>query len=47
MEGILAAEGPCIPTYFNNNCRLVSPRVKGWKDNNVGQIDWRELSMGQ
>jgi oligopeptide transport system substrate-binding protein len=47
MEGILAAEAPFIPLYFSNHCRLVSPRVRGWKDNNIDQIDWRELSMGR
>jgi oligopeptide transport system substrate-binding protein len=47
MEGILAAQAPLIPLYFYNHCRLVSPRVRGWKDNDVDQIDWRELSMGR
>jgi oligopeptide transport system substrate-binding protein len=47
MEGILAAEAPFIPLYFYNHSRLISPRVRGWKDNNIDQIDWRELSMGR
>jgi oligopeptide transport system substrate-binding protein len=46
MESILAADAPFVPLYFYNHSRLVSPRVRGWKDNNVDQIDWRELSMG-
>jgi oligopeptide transport system substrate-binding protein len=46
MESILAAEAPLIPLFFNNHSRLVSPRVRGWKDNNIDQIDWRELSIG-
>jgi len=25
---------------------LVGPSVKGWRDNSLGIIDWREISLG-
>jgi len=45
METILRKDAPLIPLYFNNKSYLVSPRVRGWRDNNVGVIDWREVSL--
>jgi len=45
MEHILATEAPLIPLFFINQPFLVSPRVRGWRDNNLSQIDWRELSI--
>ena len=46
MEGILREEAPLLPLYYYNRTRLVSPRVHGWRDNNIGVIDWRNLSVG-
>ena len=45
MEKRLTADAAFVPLYFNNQPFLVSPAVRGWKDNNVQQIDWRELSL--
>ena len=45
MEGLLYAEAPYVPLYFVNQCFAVSPMVRGWRDNPLGQIDWRELSL--
>ncbi len=46
MEGILREEAPLLPLYYYNRTRLVSPRVHGWRDNNTGVIDWRNVSVG-
>jgi oligopeptide transport system substrate-binding protein len=43
MERILAREVPFAPLFFVNQPRLVSPQVRGWRDNAIGSIDWREL----
>ena len=45
MEEIIREEAPISPLYFSNEAYLVSPEVKGWKDNPLGQIDWRALSL--
>ena len=45
MELILDGEAPISPLYFLNEVYLVSPRVVGWSDNLLGQIDWRALSL--
>ncbi len=45
MEGLIHAEAPYAPLYYVNQCYLVSPRVQGWRDNALGQIDWRELDL--
>ena len=45
MERLLQAEAPYVPLYYVNQCFLVSPMVKGWRDNPLGQIDWRELYL--
>jgi oligopeptide transport system substrate-binding protein len=43
MEGILHDEAPLIPIAFVNQPHLVSPMVRGWRDNAFYAIDWREL----
>jgi oligopeptide transport system substrate-binding protein len=43
MEAIVQAEAPLSPLYFVNQTFLVSSQVKGWRDNPLGQVDWREL----
>jgi ABC-type oligopeptide transport system substrate-binding subunit len=43
MERVLNAEAPLVPLYFGNQCNLVGPSVRGWQDNPVGAIDWRDL----
>ncbi len=43
MEEILSVQAPIIPLFFINQPFLVSTQVKGWRDNTIGQIDWREL----
>jgi oligopeptide transport system substrate-binding protein len=45
MERILFLQAPVAPLYFINQPFLVSDQVKGWRDNSIGQIDWRELSL--
>lgn len=45
MDRLLQAEVPYAPLFYVNQCFLVSPQVRGWRDNALGQIDWRELSL--
>jgi oligopeptide transport system substrate-binding protein len=45
METILREEAPLLPLYYYNRTRLISPRVRGWKDNNAGVIRWANLSL--
>lgn len=45
MEGINAREVYYAPIYYSNRGILVCPSVKGWRDNRLGIIDWRELSL--
>lgn len=45
MEGILAAQAPFAPLYYVNQCFAVRAEVRGWRDNPLGQIDWRDLSL--
>ncbi len=45
MERLLAAEVPLAPLYYLNQPYLVRSQVRGWRDNGLGQIDWRELSL--
>jgi len=46
MERILGARVPLAPLFFINQPFLVDPDVKGWRDNPIGAIDWRELRLG-
>ena len=43
METILNNQACVAPLFFDNRASLVSSQVKGWKDNPLGEIDWREL----
>jgi oligopeptide transport system substrate-binding protein len=45
MEQLVNAEAPYAPIYFSNQCQIVHPSVRGWRDNPLGIIDWRELSL--
>lgn len=45
MERILASEAPFAPLYYINQPYLVSTQVRGWRDNGLAQVDWRELSL--
>jgi oligopeptide transport system substrate-binding protein len=45
MEHILNVEVPFAPLFFIDQPTLVSAQVKGWRDNALGIIDWRELSL--
>jgi ABC-type oligopeptide transport system substrate-binding subunit len=45
MESLLAAEMPFIPLFHGANAVLVHPAVQGWRDNGLGFIDWRVLSL--
>ena len=46
MEAVNAREVYYAPIYFPNRGMLVGPSVKGWRDNSLGIIDWREISLG-
>ena len=43
MERLINAESPYAPLYFRNKCHLVHPAVRGWRDNALYIIDWREV----
>jgi len=43
MERVLHDDAAYVPLAFLNQPHLVSPSVKGWRDNALYAIDWREL----
>lgn len=45
MERLINEEAPFAPLYHDNKCSLVSAHVRGWRDNPLYIIDWRELSL--
>lgn len=45
METLLAAGMPFIPLFHAAKTALVHPSVQGWRDNGLGNIDWRTLSL--
>jgi ABC-type oligopeptide transport system substrate-binding subunit len=45
MEAIIAREGFYAPLYYTNQGFLVHPSVRGWRDNSIQWIDWRELYL--
>ena len=45
MEAIVAREGFYAPLYYTNQGFLVHPSVRGWRDNPLQAIDWRELYL--
>jgi oligopeptide transport system substrate-binding protein len=45
MEAIIAREGFYAPLYYTNQGFLVHPSVRGWRDNPIQLIDWRELYL--
>jgi oligopeptide transport system substrate-binding protein len=46
MEAINAREVYYAPIYYTNRGFLVHPSVRGWRDNPIMRIDWRELYLG-
>jgi len=45
MEAINAREAFYAPLYYTNRGILVHPDVRGWRDNAIARIDWRELYL--
>jgi ABC-type oligopeptide transport system substrate-binding subunit len=45
MEAINAREAAYAPLYYANVAFLVHPSVRGWRDNVVGRIQWRDLYL--
>jgi len=45
MEAINAREAFYVPLYYTNRGFLVDPGVRGWRDNAIVRIDWRELYL--
>ena len=45
MERINAREVVYAPLYYSNTGFLVHPSVRGWRDNAIDTIDWRELYL--
>jgi oligopeptide transport system substrate-binding protein len=43
MERLIHDEAPYIPIGFLNQPHLISSKVRGWRDNALYAIDWREL----
>jgi oligopeptide transport system substrate-binding protein len=45
MEAINAREVAYAPLYFTNRAFLVHPSVRGWRDNPIERIQWRDLYL--
>jgi oligopeptide transport system substrate-binding protein len=45
LEAINAREAYFAPVYYTNQGLLISPSVRGWRDNGISVIDWRELRL--
>jgi oligopeptide transport system substrate-binding protein len=45
MEAINAEKCYFAPVYYTNRGLLVSPSVRGWRDNAIDVIDWREIYL--
>ena len=45
LEAINARGAYFAPVYYANQGLLVSPSVRGWHDNGISVIDWRELRL--
>ncbi len=45
MEAINAREASYAPLFYTNRGFLVHPDVRGWRDNPLLRIDWRELYL--
>jgi len=45
MEAVDAREDFYAPLYYTNHGFLVHPSVRGWRDNPLEIIDWRELYL--
>jgi ABC-type oligopeptide transport system substrate-binding subunit len=45
MERALFGDAPVAPLYYRNQAFLISPHLKGWRDNAVQQVDWRALGL--
>ena len=43
MERLIYAEAPYAALYYSNMCNLIDPSVRGWRDNSLYAIDWRDL----
>ncbi len=43
MEALIAQEVPCTPLFYTNQGYLIHPTLRGWRDNALHIIDWREL----
>jgi oligopeptide transport system substrate-binding protein len=43
MERLIQAEAPYAPLFYVNQCNLIHPSVRGWRDNPFYAIDWRDL----
>jgi oligopeptide transport system substrate-binding protein len=45
LEAVNAREVYYAPIYYANQGLLISPAVRGWRDNGNSIIDWRELHL--
>jgi oligopeptide transport system substrate-binding protein len=45
IEALLAEEVPYLPLYHPFKAQLVHPAVRSWRDNPLGFVDWRTLSL--
>jgi len=45
LEAINAREAYFAPIYYTNQGLLIGPSVRGWRDNGISVIDWRELYL--
>jgi len=45
QEARMAAEVPYAPLYYWNKGVLVLPTVRGWPDNSLNHINWKEISL--
>jgi len=45
LEAINARKAYFAPIYYTNQGLLIGPSVRGWRDNGISVIDWRELYL--
>jgi oligopeptide transport system substrate-binding protein len=43
MERLIQDEAAYVPFAYHNQAHLISPMVKGWRENALYVIDWREI----
>ena len=45
MKGVILAEAPLTPLYFNTKIWLMSPRVRGWQEDGLWSRTYHQVSL--